>query len=72
MFIVHIFDSIDGRWDPGIKQSQHGYLLTDSPPSILAPHNGKRLTDKPEHLSDGDIIEFSELKARFFIEPGGQ
>jgi hypothetical protein len=28
------------------------------------------LTDKPEVLSDGDLIEFIELKARFFIDPG--
>ena len=50
-----------------IAPSGHGYVVTATNRYIVATHNGERLTDKPEPLSHGDLIEFSELKARFFV-----
>lgn len=52
-----------------IRPSQHGYMVSASNHYIVVTLNGKRLTDKPEPLSHGDLIEFSELKARFYVGP---
>ena len=53
-----------------IRPSQHGYMVSAASHFVIARLNGKRLTGKPEVLSDGDLIEFTELKARFLISPG--
>jgi len=53
-----------------IRPSQHGYMVSAASHFVIATLNGKRLTKKPEVLSDGDLIEFTELKARFLIGPG--
>lgn len=53
-----------------IRPSQHGYMVSATNHYLIAKLNGERLTDKPSQLSDGDLIEFSELKARFFVESG--
>jgi len=52
-----------------IKPSQHGYMVSATNHFVVATLNGKRLTDKPERLSHGDQIEFTDLKARFFVSP---
>ena len=52
-----------------IKPSQHGYMVSATNHFIIATVNGRRLTDKPERLYHGDLIEFTELKARFFVNP---
>lgn len=52
-----------------IKPSQHGYMVSAANHFIVATVNGKRLTDKPQRLSHGDLIEFTDLKARFFVNP---
>lgn len=52
-----------------IKPSQHGYMVSATNHFIVATVNGTRLTDKPQRLSHGDLIEFTDLKARFFVNP---
>ncbi|MDA9981950.1 FHA domain-containing protein [Gammaproteobacteria bacterium] len=51
-----------------IKPLQGGYVVFASNKYLVVTLNGKPMQEKPMPLTDGDLIEYTNIRSRFFIE----
>ncbi len=53
-----------------IKPTPGGYEVFSSNKYLMVTLNGRVMGAKPTPLSDGDMIDYANLRSRFFVEPG--
>jgi len=53
-----------------IKPTPGGYEVFASNKYLMVTLNGRVMGAKPTPLSDGDMIDYANLRSRFFVEPG--